>query len=405
MVSLRRNFLWAFAGSIIFSTCQWLQLVAITKLVSVSAAGDWSLALGVTAPIFVFSMFRLRQVQTTDARGDFRWSDYAGLRLVALAGAFAASLIITGFAYPSIFVIVVFVAIGKVFDASSDLFYGEEQRRELLAPISMSMIVRGVVAAVVAAGVLWRTSSVAWAMSGVAVVFGLGMLVDGRRVSRLLSEPKAPSFDRARLKKLFVFVFPIGIQSAIGSLQGTIPRYFLDGVTSRTELGVWSAMSALLVFGNTAVNAIANSTSARLARYAADGDMRAFKRLLAIMIGIGAALGVAAVIVSLLIGEPVLRLVYNDEVAAYADVLPWLALASGILWTYLFLGTALDAQRQFRIQPWIHGTSTLALAGACVLLVPSHGVRGAAWSTLVGYSVEAVLYFIAVAIPLRARRG
>lgn len=404
MVSLRRNFVWAFAGSIVFSLCQWLVLVAITKFASVSAAGDWSLALAVTAPIFVFAQFRLRQVQTTDARGEFRWADYAGLRVLALVAALAVTAIVSELAYPSILVVILFVAISKVFDAGSDLFYGEEQRRELMASISISMIIRGAVAAAGAAWVLWATASVAWATLVIAVVYGLGMLVDGRRVLAMLDEPKAPTFDRGRVGHLLKTVFPIGVQSAIGSLQGTIPRYFLDGVTSRSEVGVWSAMFALLIFGNTAVNALANATSARLARHAADGDMGAFKRLLGKMIGIGASLGLAAIACSILIGEDVLRLVYSDEVAAHAGVLPWLALASGILWTYLFLGTALDAMRQFRIQPWIHGTSTLVLAGACVFLVPSHGMYGAAWATLIGYSVECVLYCVTVAIPLRARK-
>lgn len=404
MSSLRRNVGWAFVGNLVFVVCQWLILVSITKFASVRAAGDWILALAVTAPIFVFAQFRLRQVQSTDARGDFRWGDYAGLRLFSMLAAFVVSVALAAVVYPSVLLLIVIVALSKAFEAGSDLFYGEEQRRELLSSISKSMIVRGVAAAACAAMILWQTGSVMWAATLITLTYLVGMIVDARRVANRLDHPGWPALDSSRLGSLLRMVFPVGVQSAIGSLQTNIPRYFLEGETSRTELGIWSTMAALLVFGNTAITAIASSASARLARLAADAEWRAFKHLLGKMVVVAAALGAVAVIGSITIGESVLRLVYNEDVAAHADVLPWLAAASGILWAYVFFGTALDAMRRFRFRPWIHVAGSLSLIGTCVIFIPTHGMHGAAWATLVGYSVEFVLYSVAMAMALRARQ-
>jgi O-antigen/teichoic acid export membrane protein len=96
----------------------------------------------------------------------------------------------------------------------------------------------------------------------------------------------------------------------------------------------------------------------------------------------------------------VLRIIYSDEVAAHAHVLIWLAAGATILWTRGSLGTALDAMRRFAIQPWIHLASTVVIAGACVVLIPDHGLVGAAAAVLIGYVLEAILFFVAVAIPL-----
>ena len=404
MPSLRRNVAWAFVGNVVFALCQWLILVSITKFASVRAAGDWILALALTAPIFVFAQFRLRQVQSTDARGDFRWGDYAGLRMFAMLAAFVVSVTFAAVVYRSAWWLIAIVALSKALDAGSDLFYGEEQRRELLSSISKSMIVRGVAAAACAAMILWQTGSVVWAATLITLTYFVGMIADARRVARRLEQPVWPTLDWSRLGPLLRLVFPIGVQSAIGSLQTNIPRYFLEGATSRTELGIWSTMAALLIFGNTAITAIASSASARLAKLAADAEWQAFERLLGKMVGVATALGVAAVVGSIVVGESVLRLVYNDEVAAHADVLPWLAAASGILWSYVFFGTALDAMRRFWFRPWIHAAGSVALTGTCIIFIPTHGMYGAAWATLVGHSVEFVLYSFALAMALRAHR-
>lgn len=406
MPSLRRNFAWAFLGSVVLSMAQWGVLVALAKLsddpgLGARHNGDWSLALAITGPIFVFALLKLRQLQTTDARDEHTWAAYTAVRVIGMAAAVAATGLVIAVGYRDRTApIIAGVALSKVFEGGSDLVYGRMQREERLDAIARSQIGRGVTSLAAAAIVLLATDSVPLVALAYAGVYGAWMVWDLVGARRWFAESaRASGAEIARLLRQAV---PFGLVTAIGSLQANVPRYFLERHATREELGVFSSLTQLLIMGGLVVTSIANAASARLARDAADGAWTSFARTLRRLIAIGAALGVVAVIASATIGRPVLRLVYSEAFAPYDDVLVWLAVSSGVLWTYLFLGTALDAMRRFRVQPWIHGASTLVIAGASWALVPGHGLHGAAWAILAGFVVECLLYVVAVGLPLRA---
>ncbi|MCB9559550.1 MAG: oligosaccharide flippase family protein [Kofleriaceae bacterium] len=406
-VSLRRNFLWTLAGTVTFAMCQWATIIVITKVGSTKLAGDWTLALAITGPIFVFAQLKLRQVQATDAKQENRWGEFVALRMLAMVAAVLTTSTVVLVAYrDDTALVILLVGLAKVLDAASDLVYGREQQQEMMRPIALSQIVRGLTAFALSTVALVVSGSVAWAACGTASGYAAWFAWDLVRVRRLLKgEPIGPRWARAPLVRLFRLVLPLGFVTAIGSLQVNIPRYFLEGYTSREDLGAFGTLAYLLVFGNMVVSAVANAAVPRMARLASDQDWSAFRSLLAKLLMIGAALGVAAVAGSVLVGREVLTFLYSPEVATHADVLVWMAVTSGLLWSYVFLGTSLDAMRRFRVQPWIHGTSTLVIMGASALLVPRYHMLGAAWAMLVGYGVESVLYCVAVAVPLRRMQG
>jgi O-antigen/teichoic acid export membrane protein len=160
------------------------------------------------------------------------------------------------------------------------------------------------------------------------------------------------------------------------------------------------------VVGGQVITALAYASLPRLAEQVARGEWTAFRRQLARLMLIGFVLGACGVAACAVIGAWALELAYSPEVAVHTDVLVWMAVNSTVLWTYLFLGTALDAMRRFNIQPYIFATSSLGILIAARLLVPDHGMLGASWSMGIGFVIDAILFFAAVGIPLlRAREG
>ena len=84
-LSLARNFSWTLIGSGLYAFCQWGMLVVLAKLCSTQMVGQFALGLAITAPVFMFAGLNLRTVQVTDARRDFQFGDYLGLRLLSIA--------------------------------------------------------------------------------------------------------------------------------------------------------------------------------------------------------------------------------------------------------------------------------------------------------------------------------
>jgi O-antigen/teichoic acid export membrane protein len=401
--TLRRNFAWSFAGNATYALSQWLIVIAIAKLGTPRDVGDWTLALAITGPVFVFFQLKLRQFQATDIRGEHRWSEYLALRLVGMASAVLVSLVVAVAGVDrSILIVIAGIAAMKAFDVTSDVVYGHHQQHERMHRVGMSLAGRGVSGTIAATLVLWSTASLEWAAFAAAGAYGVWLVWDLHSIDLPAHEPRGPTRDLRAVATLAGRVLPLGVVTAIGALQVNIPRYFLEAYVPRAQLGVFGSLSYVLFTGGVVAGALATAAAPRLARYAAAGEWTAFRRQLLQLMGIGATLGVAGILGSLFLGEPVLRIVYSAEFARHADVLVWLSVTSALTWTYVFLGTALDAMRTYGIQPLIHVVSSLVITAGAALLVPTHGMRGASWAMLMGHSAEFILYLTAVTHTIRA---
>src|SRR5947209_7215699 len=88
--SLSHNLQWTIAGNVVYACTQWGILVLLAHLGDAAVVGRFSLGLAITAPIMLFAGLSLRTVQATDARREFLFADYAGLRLLMVAIALSA---------------------------------------------------------------------------------------------------------------------------------------------------------------------------------------------------------------------------------------------------------------------------------------------------------------------------
>jgi O-antigen/teichoic acid export membrane protein len=402
--SLRQNVAWSFVGSVALAVSQFAIIIALSHLGDGDHAhrnGTWNWALTLTGPVFVLGLLRLRQVQTTDARGEHSFAAYLQLRGATMLAGLLGIAAVVALAYRDRTGLAILgVAVAKACEGGSDVVYGYLGQRERMRQVALSQLGRAITSLALAGTTVALTSSVALVAWAVAAVYAAWMIVDLRAVDA----PLGP-LDRAGVGALFRLAWPLGVVSAIGSLQIYVPRYFVEYHTGRVEQGAFSNLIQILQLGTIVVSAMTTGASARMARAAAARDYHGLLRTLKVLVLGGLLLGAGAVIVSATIGEWLLGLVFTAETARHADVLVWLAVTSGLVWSYVFLGTTLDALRSFRVQPWIHGASTAVIAGAAALLVPSHGLVGAAWAMLIGFGVECALYVIVVAIPLRRLRG
>src|SRR3954466_10247547 len=84
-LSLRRNFSWTLAGSVIYFGCQWAITVVLAKLGSAEMVGQFAFALAIVMPVIALTGLQLRVVQATDAKHEFDFGYYLGLRLLTVA--------------------------------------------------------------------------------------------------------------------------------------------------------------------------------------------------------------------------------------------------------------------------------------------------------------------------------
>ena len=391
-LSLRHNFAWTLAGNVVYAGCQWGMLIVLAKLGSPVMVGQFALGLAITAPVIMFANLDLRTVQATDARADFLFGHYLGLRSIT-AG--LALLVIAGITFAGSFrreTALVILAVGfvKTFDSFSDVIYGSLQRYEKMDRIAISMIIKGPLSLATLSLGVYLTGNVLGGVLGLAVTSGLVLAFYDLRSSVLilkdLPHERAGAiwvkglyllWDFKKLGRLAWLALPLGAVALLWSLNANIPRYFIEHYLGERELGIFAALAYLMVAGKTVMSALAQTSIPRLSKYYATGNRDAFRSLLFRLIGLGAFLGGVGLLLTYWAGREILTLVYRPEYAQYSDILFWVMFAAAINFVSTFLFFGLTAARYFKIQTMLHALITITITVASYFLIPTLGLMGA----------------------------
>jgi O-antigen/teichoic acid export membrane protein len=416
-LSLRANFSWTFVGNVIYAGCQWGMLVVLAKLGSPEMVGQFALGLAITVPIMAFATLKTRLVQATDAKGEYRFGDYFGLRLATTVAALlviVGIVLVSGYHQETAWVILI-LGIAKAFESISDVFYGLLQQHERMDRVSKSKMIRGPLSLVALSLGLYLTGSIVWGVAGMAAAWALVLvgydIRSGALMLRQVSEQSSltsgtidqkeavrPRWEVRTLIGLAWLALPLGIVVTLDSLRTSIPRYFLERHLGEAELGIFAAMAYLRQVGNIVAVALGLAACPRMAKYYAARNGSAYRRLVVRLVGINALLGAIGVLVAVVAGRELLTLLYRPEYAGHQDVFVMLIVAAGID----YIGTALDygmtAARYFRVQMPLFAAVTGTTTLVCLWQIPSAGLRGAALAVLsativyVGGSLAIVLH-------------
>ena len=398
-LTLRANFLWSLAGNVVYAGCQWGMIMVLAKLGSPELVGEFGLALAITAPVMIGASLCLRNVQATDAAGDYEFDHYLSLRVftTALALLIIAALVAGAGHGRHLAAVIFFVGLAKGFESVSDIIFGYLQQREQMDRIARSMIVKGPLSLAAMALAIHFTGNLLIASASMAAVWA-GMLCcyDARVAARLLGGARSglrllvPRWTPQVLWKLALVALPGGIVMTLISFSGNIPRYFIAHHLDIRELGIFAALVYPTVAGSTVIGALGQSATPRLAQLYARTDRRAFRLLLAKLVAIGTALGVLGVLVIWIAGRPILTLLYRPEYAAYERVFLWIGIATGLGYAASFLGYGMTAARYFRAQVPVFFATMLTTAAACAVLVPRYDLIGAALAMTAASVVQAI---------------
>jgi O-antigen/teichoic acid export membrane protein len=115
---------------------------------------------------------------------------------------------------------------------------------------------------------------------------------------------------------------------------------------------------------------------------------RKFTLLLGGLVAASLGLGGLGLFGALVFGRQAMTLIYRPEYSTRQDVLVWLMAASGLYYLGSTLGYAVTAVRCFGPQLPVFVVASATTAGACMVLVPRMGLRGAAMAILISAFVQ-----------------
>jgi O-antigen/teichoic acid export membrane protein len=260
-------------------------------------------------------------------------------------------------------------------------------------------MIRGPLSLVALSIVVYLTDSVfwgavAWAVTWVVVLVSYD-LRSGVLILKSMPQPDGagpntgdqklllrPRWSTQTLVKLAWLALPLGVVMGLISLNTSIPRYFIEQHLGERELGIFAAIAQLMLAGNMVTRALGQSASPRLATYYATGNVSAFGLLLLKLVGIGMVLGSVGIVVTLVAGHEILTLLYQPEYAQ-REIFVSLMVVAGLRYVGTFLGYGMTAARYFRVQVPLLALVTGTTVLACLSLIPSAGLVGAATALVI----------------------
>ena len=428
-LSLRRNFSWTLAGSIVSAACQWGMLVLLAKLGTPAVVGRFSLALAITAPPIVFATLNMRTIQATDARRRYELAHYMALRVCALSLAVFYLVLVVMFtrAFFTSAVVILMVAVAKVFDALSDVVYGLLQQRERMDRIAFSRIIQGTLQVSALGSVYWLTRNLPLAAVALAVASGLVTVFydipsaiwagdqtrpqlrvpsgnTSKRVTWEQFSPLMPRWDRIPLLALARLSLPLGMVAIFGALSTNIPRYYIAHDLGEHDLGLFSGMAYLVAAIGMIYGAMLQSAMPRLSvAYQEDG--RRFGRLMRRLMVAALANGLAGLLIAILCGGKLLTLFYRAEYAAHPSVLIWLTVYLTMFMLSSALTAGLSAAQRFDVQPFVIFGQALVTALGCMWFIPKFGLLGAVFGMIAGFVVCLVCFSLLLTRELTSPRA
>ena len=393
-LSLRDSVAWGMAGTVAYALCQWLLLLVLARLGSLDIVGQYSLGLAMTAPVFMFTNLQLASLEATDAAEVYTFSDYRLLRLLSFVVA-GAVICAVAFQRPNgeARMIILLVGLSKLVEACSDVHYGLFQRQHRLDLVARSQFLRGTGAVICFWLALRFWGGLASAVVAMTGAWSLVLLLHDRPTQRRHKEwnrPRAPGAPgmAIRMPALVREALPLGVVAMLISLNVSLPRVFTERYLGAHALGVFTAMAYFIVAGRLVIMPLGQAVAPRLGLAISGGQRGVFLSLLRLLVGAGAAMGVAGVVAASLAGPLILSFLYGHQFATQSGAFVILMAAAGFGYVATFLQVAATAARSLTPQVSVIIATLFATCAGSLLLVPTLGVSGAALAVLAGAVVE-----------------
>jgi len=408
--SIKQNSLWTLLGNGAFFFCQWANIVILAKLSNAETVGQFAYALAITAPIFEFTNLQLRGIQATDAKNEYTFEDYLGLRIVMLITAFFILVLVCIFLNYNIefIFLLLSVALTKVLDGMSDIVYGLLLKFENTKDMAFSLIFRGVGALILLSIMFFFSRRLVFGVIGIIISWSIIFyFYDLRKTKKILKQYNLskrsekstfylcqirPNLTIFKLKELFFLSLPMGGVMMLSSLSQNIPRYFVENKLGLDKLGYFAAIYYISRAGTMIISSVGKTASPRLALYYAKKEFDKFKYLLYKLLLFALVLGFIGITISLAFGDIILSLVYSPEYIAYKNIFVWLMIFTFFTYIVNFLGNGVTSMRIFKTQFLIHFLNVMVTFLSSFFLIDYFGLVGAVWSLLAEMLFMTILY-------------
>lgn len=389
---LLKNFSWNVFGSFFYAMTQWLLIVGLNHLGDLEMVGQYSLGLAIGAPIMLFLNLKLRTIQSTEYGKRYEYNEFFSLRILTNL-LFLVLIHIAAFFHVgnmATFITIILVGYMKVIESFYDVGYGLFQRKERLDIVARSYVSRGFFGTVFFLGSLAIFNNLFYALISLCIIWLISYFIyDYNKIKFFNGKQK---FVSSNLRELFIIGLPLGVVALLGSLSLNFPRIVIERAVSLEALGVFSSIVYLNLILGRFVLSMGQALLPRLSRLYTDSKIKDYLRLFSAFITLLVLFSFALILISVLIGEEILTLVYGIEYQGYNYLLV-LTMVYGLFY-YLCVAfeIGLNSVGAFKSQVPVVSINITLIIILSVILIPMYGLTGAAYTLIFSSVIQLFIY-------------
>lgn len=395
---------WSLFGNIIYALSQWGVVTIIARFGTTEDIGIYSLALAITAPIVLFFNFQLSMVLVTDSKNEFDFNQYLGSRVINSAIAFIFIFLVSFIYYNNTEIVIIILLMGlvKFVETLSDICMGYFQKKDRIDLVGKSQLYRGLLTVIIVGALFFLFRNMIIAVAGLLILMILRFIYYDLKIVNKFINIK-PIFDNSWYT-LIKITFPLGIVSLINSLNTNIPRYFLEHFSGIDQVGIYAALSYVLIASGMVISPVSQIVAPRLAN--AYNKNKVNDILIINFIVICFSIFVFSLIISSVIlqGEKILTILYGSEYSKYNNIFTILNLSIFFTSLTTFFNLNIIAARKFKIQPLINFIVTIVTVLCSYYLISNNGILGAAYVLILSKGIQTLLSLLIMVNSIRKLR-
>lgn len=361
-------------------------MIVLARLTEPAVVGRYSLALAITAPIFVFSQLGLKGVYLTHRR-ERKFSRYISVQIASLLVALIVSLAVTMIADPTLAVVVALVGLVKLSDAISDLFIGPLQAFSATPWVFWGTTASAVFGAAAGAWCLVVTGNLELTLLALAAASAVGsaafMWVPGILVIRRRDHaPESRAGAMASYRAIVRAGLPSGIGGAVLALVASAPQYFLAANWGSSAVAQYAVLYYTVMVADIFVGTLAQGWIPRAREASTNRSLapQGFFRFTLKTSLTWSLIMLPVALIGIALAALLLPLLFGPEYRMTLGVAIPIAAAILIMPILNFASMAIIV-----LNLYIHAITVSAVSAAASLalgaiLIPIWGVQGAFWT-------------------------
>lgn len=401
-LSVKQNMAWNSIGSMINLGCQWLITILIVRLGNgYEAAGVYSLATSVYGIFSPVGQYRMKTYQVSDVRGENTTGEYLAFRYITVAVSLVlcfgySAISCPSYALPAIMLYGVFKSVSLIIE----VLHACDQQHGRMDYVGQSLALQGVVSFAVFVGLFMVTGNLEITLLAMSVsVAVVGLLLDAPRTLRF--DSLFPRIGRDKVFRLLGVCLPAVVAGIAASAAPSLPRQYLSLVMGSESLGIYSSIAAPIAIIQMGASYVYGPLLTYFSLSYAEGNKKEFIGLLRkAVLGI-VGIGVICTIAIVLLGEPLLVLLYGESIRSYTSLMvpmiPFAVLTGG-MWFTNDLSMSL---RSFQGSFWGGVSSLVCAIVAMAPMVSLYGMNGVTFTGLLSCFVSVLVMSIFLGRKIR----